>query len=596
MKTLKLIALVVLAITLSQCKTTAPTQPQSSSLSVIEVARVLDTTAKQFLQFADQTNGDPRKALMLTATWIKSQPAIKDAQARDSGYIDILLNSGLQTTFSIDLIDPTGLSLFKGGGSEITTPPLEVSSTGSSNTISNKKVLLYLAGFSQFYTAGQIQKIVDYFTNSGLGLDVTVLKDEQCTYQTVESFKDYGLVIIDTHGGPDVFLTGSSFSIYPDATITEEQVRAIIIKQLGQDCLDKLLSGALRIGKAIRINLSTPLWPKKIDIGRTTQILTTTDYITSLHSMPGTVVFGNMCYSGQSSPVFNSNTPMKTAFMGLNPISYYGYAFSDGTSGSVNVPFSNAMFDTLVHALVVDGDSTGIANLQTDHTTEYVDPLIFGNALLFKHFGADDYSYQGCIDTFTDARDQHFYHAVCIGKQKWMVENLAFNAQGSRVYEDDPSNAAIYGRLYDWNTLMQGAASSSTSPSKVKGICPNGWHLPSELEWKQAIATLGGGDVAANAMESDNLWLTPSTPGSNINSSGFSVLPSGFLTAIDPSSVHADQIWWNKGESSGYWATTESNATDAINFQFTRNIPFHPVLTQSAFGKSAALPCRCLKD
>jgi hypothetical protein len=47
MKTLKLIALVVLAITLSQCKTTSPTQPQSSSPSVIEVARVLDTTAKR---------------------------------------------------------------------------------------------------------------------------------------------------------------------------------------------------------------------------------------------------------------------------------------------------------------------------------------------------------------------------------------------------------------------------------------------------------------------------------------------------------------------------------------------------------------------
>ena len=43
------------------------------------------------------------------------------------------------------------------------------------------------------------------------------------------------------------------------------------------------------------------------------------------------------------------------------------------------------------------------------------------------------------------------------------------------------------GRLYDWSTAMNGASSSEENPSGVQGLCPDGWHLPSDLEWKQLV-------------------------------------------------------------------------------------------------------------
>ena len=44
-------------------------------------------------------------------------------------------------------------------------------------------------------------------------------------------------------------------------------------------------------------------------------------------------------------------------------------------------------------------------------------------------------------------------------------------------------NVARYGYLYNWPAVMHGESSSSTNPSGVQGICPNGWHVPSDAEW-----------------------------------------------------------------------------------------------------------------
>jgi uncharacterized protein (TIGR02145 family) len=46
-------------------------------------------------------------------------------------------------------------------------------------------------------------------------------------------------------------------------------------------------------------------------------------------------------------------------------------------------------------------------------------------------------------------------------------------------------NYATYGVLYNWTAAMNGAESSDANPSGVQGICPDGWHLPSDAEWKQ---------------------------------------------------------------------------------------------------------------
>ena len=592
MKTLKLLALAAFVMLFSQCKTAAPTAPSSLLPPFAEVVKILDTTQKKFLQFADSTNGNPWKAIMRTTEWVKTQSNVQAVEALDSTYINILLKSGLQTTFFFDRIDANGHSLTKGGGgaSLHNNPELLGNSILSNNTITNKKVLLYLAGFSQFYTAAQIQKILDYFTNSGLGLTVTVLKDDQCSYKTVESFKDYGLVIIDTHGGPDVFLSGSSLSVYPNINLTDEQSKITIIDQLGQDCFDKLSSGLLRFSASISINLQIPGW-QRVSVGFRTPIAVTTAYLHTLHSMPSTVVFGNMCYSGQSSPAFNNKTPMRTAFLEKSPISYYGFAFDDGTSNTVSVPFSNAILDTFVRALVVDTDSTGRAHLQPDGS-EFADLKYVGKGFFFKHFGSDDYSYSSCDTEFTDARDGQKYKAVCIGNQTWMAENLRYNAPGSVCYNDNVSNCDIYGRMYTWETVMAGASPSNTAPSGVKGICPKGWHLPSEVEWTTLVNTVGGADVAGGPLKStSSLWTPPNTGATN--SSGFSALPGGIY-------YYANTGVWKYialGTVGFWWSTTLGTRTQIQPewFKTYNNLPDF-ILGDNGIDQQIHLSCRCLKD
>ncbi len=110
-------------------------------------------------------------------------------------------------------------------------------------------------------------------------------------------------------------------------------------------------------------------------------------------------------------------------------------------------------------------------------------------------------------ETVTDI-DLNVYQTVQIGDQIWMAENLKTTryADGSDIplvegsvewdaltatgkaycwYDNSTTNRDIYGGLYTWSAAMNGAASSEANPSGVQGVCPDGWHLPSDAEWKE---------------------------------------------------------------------------------------------------------------
>ena len=114
-----------------------------------------------------------------------------------------------------------------------------------------------------------------------------------------------------------------------------------------------------------------------------------------------------------------------------------------------------------------------------------------------------------CGYDFTDQRDEKTYHTVLIGNQCWMAQNLDIgipidgNMEQENngiiekyCYNDSEENCNTLGGLYQWNEMMQFAAIPGG-----QGICPAGWHIPTDAEWATLISDLGGEGVAGGKMK-----------------------------------------------------------------------------------------------
>jgi uncharacterized protein (TIGR02145 family) len=175
--------------------------------------------------------------------------------------------------------------------------------------------------------------------------------------------------------------------------------------------------------------------------------------------------------------------------------------------------------------------------------------------------------------------DGNFYDTVRIGTQVWMTENLKTTkyADGTPIpfvnskdtwnllgnigkaycwYNNDVVNKNIYGALYTWAAATNGASSSNTIPGNVQGVCPTGWHLPSEAEWAELEIYLGGNEIAgAKLKEKGNAHWYDNTAGVT-NETGFTGLPGGNCNDNGGfQSLHA---------VGSYWSSTESNV-DHVN-------------------------------
>jgi uncharacterized protein (TIGR02145 family) len=186
---------------------------------------------------------------------------------------------------------------------------------------------------------------------------------------------------------------------------------------------------------------------------------------------------------------------------------------------------------------------------------------------------------------FIDSRDGQEYAYISIGNQIWMTENLKYLPQvdllsaGSEdsgyeeeyfyyVYDYTPSGASeaeevsnakatnnyqAYGVLYNWYAAMGGAPSSASNPSGVQGVCPDGWHLPSDVEWRELsdFVDLDNDGDASNNNEGESLKAisTWSEAGNGTDTYGFSALAGGYRDSYNMfGGLEYFSYWWSTAD------------------------------------------------
>jgi uncharacterized protein (TIGR02145 family) len=221
-------------------------------------------------------------------------------------------------------------------------------------------------------------------------------------------------------------------------------------------------------------------------------------------------------------------------------------------------------------------------------------------------------------NTVTDI-DGNVYQTVQIGAQIWMGENLKTTryANGSAIplvedtsawelltdndraycwYDNSTTNRDIYGGLYSWAAAANGSAGSNANPSGLQGVCPDGWHLPSEAEWQQLELFLGispseisiedwRGTVEGGMLKETGLahWLSPNSGATN--TSQFTALPGGYRAP--------NGLYYNMGKAANMWTSTKTDGSSAWfhRVDYNRsNILHTPVELKNGYS------IRCVKD
>ncbi|MDX2002411.1 MAG: FISUMP domain-containing protein [Chitinophagales bacterium] len=584
-----LLVLALLAIGLVSCKEDSNNTSNEKAEKLFRVTNVLEMANEKFLEFgANKTDRSPAEALVQTGEWLAMQTNdVASVEILDSTYLLIKTVDNIFTGFSYVLEGSDGLSVYRGGGKSGSGLSGFMGSGDCSNKMSNKKVLIYAAAHDEFYSYGEMDAIAARLTNAGKGLEVTVLKNEACTPEAVKTFKDFGLVIIDTHGYPESFMTGLKVS-FPNKASKPKDAEAMaeaFADQIGDDRVDLILEGKLMCKWLVTVKANQANWTTQVSTGYKYPIFLTSSYINDIGDLSGTIVFGNMCYSGYGVTTPDGSTGIRTAIMARNPISYYGYTYSNNTSTEVSNYFAKRMEDTLIQRMIINGDSTKIVHFRADNTTEFIDTFHSNPPLYFKHYGNDTYCY-GCGGSFTDARDGQTYRTVCIGNKVWMADNLNYDAPLSECYDGDGANCTLYGRLYDWATVMAGQQGSYANPSGVRGVCPTGWHLPSESEWQVMLYNFGADSVAGGALKEISGWDAPNIGATN--SSGFNAKPAGEY-------LGGSFGYTYKGTQALWWTATPSanSSSSAIGVGLTNT---NASAIRYGKQKTEKLSCRCVQD
>jgi len=233
--------------------------------------------------------------------------------------------------------------------------------------------------------------------------------------------------------------------------------------------------------------------------------------------------------------------------------------------------------------------------------------------------GGSSSSATGSVGTSSSAGGGAASETVVIGGKTWQAKNLSVDVPGSKCYAEGVSgvsadsvakNCAKYGRLYNWATAMSlpSKCNSTLSTSDTdcaigtpnhRGICPAGWHIPSNADWdalyRSADGTSGtnspySSPTAGPHLKAKEGWNDCGPSGSGKTYScedtyNFSALPGGL--------GNSNGDFGNAGDDGYWWSASEDNS----NYAYYRGMYY---LSENAFynnvAKSYLFSVRCLQD
>ena len=286
---------------------------------------------------------------------------------------------------------------------------------------------------------------------------------------------------------------------------------------------------------------------------------------------------------------------------------YYEYTFSkDAEPGELKIE------------LAVKGDHEGSALATITVTTEQ------GNRPAPPQYG----------EVLTDTRDGNTYKTVQLADQLWMAENLRYlpeqqfdvSSTEPRYYVmfDNDAKTELgkgflnaYGAYYNLPAALQNETALGPDETRIiKGVCPDGWHIPSQKEWQKLsqyvldsgmAAIMNDGQVdetaLAKALASTTMWMMPEyteiepqptwvgVEMEKNNATLFNGLPIGFRACA------GDEDWMHSAYSAGWWSSTAGVQMEP-EFGITVRMwsDLHTFVTNAEFNPGVGLPVRCIKD
>lgn len=180
-----------------------------------------------------------------------------------------------------------------------------------------------------------------------------------------------------------------------------------------------------------------------------------------------------------------------------------------------------------------------------------------------------------------DPRDGNKYGVAQINGVYWMTENLRYadsssmeNLKGNSWCHEDDKNCSKFGRLYSWTAAMDIKKSFlsskylSVTSSSIQGICPEGWHLPSQTEWNDLIAYVesnNGGEGAGTSLKSTETWNKSDSSNTPTNRFGFNAMASGRRN-------NDGDTFLSTGRIALFWTSADKDEGTAYAYQLRHEI------------------------